>query len=221
MKSAKLTFLYLLTPFILFGQTSIFSNHTHFTYLATYTDSLRNIHIQDTIYLTSSNTPWYVSPKRQKTIVWEYQTTLNANIKKQIHSLSWLKYDTTGFIENDKEIFIHPPRCNQYSYTEVAPFPQINYPLEIGKTYKKILFTGSHLGEWSNLKFINQYKIIKQEKITILEEQRTGWFIQSTSTSKLGVSKMNFIFNTDIGFIKLHYLFYDHKEIKLQLLNYK
>ncbi len=220
----ELKFLFILGLFIpcyIIGQSSVFLENTHFKYATIYEDSVNNLYIKDTILLTSTNIPWYVSPNKQKTIIWEYPYKLDSNIKSEIYSFGWLTYDTSGFIENAKEIFIHPPRNNQYSYTEIAPFPQIAYPLEIGKTYRKFLFTGGNLGEWSNMKLVNEYKIVKQDKIKVLEKSYDVWFIKASSKSKLGKSHLNFIFSPQIGFIEMHYVFYDRKKITLQLIDYQ
>ena len=222
MKTRKLILLiFLFKTALLIGQTSIFSEYVDFEYLAIYEDSINQIYIKDTIRLTITDLPWKNQPDKQKTMIWEYKTNIDSIDKSKIYSIGWMKFDSTGFIENDQKIFIHPPRHNQYTYTEIAPFPQIDYPLELNKKYRRILFIGSGWGEWDNLKLKNEYEIYKNEAILFFEKKLDCWFINSTSHSELGQSSMDFIFSTEIGFIEMNYTFYDKKKITFKLIKYK
>ncbi len=206
---------------ILRAQKEIFTNQKEFFYSAIYLDSINKIHTQDTIILIATDIPWSQSPKRQKTMIWKYN--INGNSKKELEmfSIGWDKVDSTGFIENTAKIFIHPPRHNQYSITEVAPFPQIIYPIELNKEYKSLNFIGSGWGDWSNLKMIYNYKIIGKTKITISNNTYDCWIIQSISESELGLSTLKFLFNEQVGFVKMSYSFYDNTKIELQLFKTK
>jgi len=222
MKSKKLILILLLIKSgLILAQTSIFENYSCFKYLAIYEDSINQIYITDTIRLSITDIPWKNQPKKQKTMIWEYRSNIDSGIKSEMYSIGWTSFDSTGFIENEKKIFIHPPRHNQYSFTEIAPFPQIDYPLELNKKYKKFLFVGFGFGEWENLKLVNEYEVIKTESLLILGDEYNCWFINSTSKSELGESNMDFIFSTEIGFIEMDYRFYDHKRIRLSLIGFK
>lgn len=221
----RLRFLILIIVLVKFnfllGQTSIFSAGKQFKYLAIYEDSINQIYIHDTIELFITDIPWKHQPYRQKTMIWKYNDNTDSIVKSKLFSIGWIKFDSTGFIENEEMIFIHPPRNNQFSYTEIAPFPQLLYPLENNNEFQRFLFIGTGWGEWDNLKLKNNYEIVKNEKIVILDNEIDCWFINSFSESELGVSYMDFIFNNEIGFIKMNYKFYDNKKIKFELIDYK
>ena len=205
---------------MLSGQSSVFKDGIKFEYKAIYEDSVNQIFITDTITLTVTDLPWKHAPKSQKMMVWEYKSDLDSLTKSNMFSIGWVDSDSTGYREDEEQIFTHPPRHNQYTYTEIAPFPIIVFPLEINKIYQRFLFVGSGFGEWDNLKLKFSYEILKNEDVLWFDTKINCWFIHSTSESDLGQSKMDFIFNTEIGFLEMNYKFYDNKRIVFQLLGY-
>ena len=67
---------------------------------------------------------------RHKEVIWKYATKKKTQtILKDQFSLGWTTNDTTGMIENEQKTWIHPPRHNQYTMNEIAPFPEPDEPL--------------------------------------------------------------------------------------------
>ena len=214
-------FIVLVKCSVLLGQDPVFTDGKIFTYRAIYEDSINQIFTEDTIELIITDIPWKQQPDKQTTMIWKYHSRPDAIIKSKIFSIGWVDIDSTGFIENENNFFIHPPRHHQYSVTEIAPFPELQFPLEINKEYKKIIFIGSGWGEWSQLKLKFNYKVSSLTERSIGKDQYKCWMIQSTSTSELGQSKLDFTFSEEIGFIEMHYHIYNGIKIKFELIEIK
>ena len=56
----------------------------------------------------------------------------------------------TGAIENNNNVWIHPPRSGFFSALETCPFPYIKFPIEIGKEWHDKMKIGD---QWSNEKW--------------------------------------------------------------------
>jgi hypothetical protein len=48
--------------------------------------------------------------------------------------------ETTEILENSKLLWIHPPRTHGFGLLQYFPFPEIHYPVKIGKRYKLLSF---------------------------------------------------------------------------------
>ncbi|MEL7123823.1 MAG: hypothetical protein AAFO07_30570, partial [Bacteroidota bacterium] len=132
--------------------------------------------------------------------------------------------ELTGLIENSEKIFIHPPRNNGFSITEMSPFPELELPLEVGKTWSTTL---SLPQEWSDITKVEfegtanvyaDYTIVGKETLASPFGKREVWKIEATGRSnKLGTSKSVFYFHEEIGFLRLHYFNVDDSQIVLNL----
>lgn len=204
---------------VLLAQNSGFKSGEQYQYATVYTDSVKDIIIQDTISLFVMDTPWKNSPKKQKTMVWKYESMLDASIKSQIISIGEPEADSTGYVNNEAKLWMHPPRHHQYTITEIAAFPYLVFPLAKHKTYQRILFIGKGWGDWENLKLKYTYEITDSVSYVAQEIAYTRWTIKSESKSELGVSTMEFIYDEQLGFLSFDYDFYDDKKISIELIN--
>lgn len=59
-------------------------------------------------------------------------------------------YEKTGLVENEKNVWVHPPRTNFFSMLEFNPFPFIMSPYEIGNKWTWSLNIGS---QWADKKW--------------------------------------------------------------------
>jgi len=71
----------------------------------------------------------------QSQIIYEYHYTKQDSIDhleeltKVVTSNFWIRRDTTGVIENDEKVWLHPIRNNEFFKTEIAPFPEVIFPI--------------------------------------------------------------------------------------------
>lgn len=57
---------------------------------------------------------------------------------------------TTGFKESSNRVWLHPPRADQFKYiTQLAPYPEVKLPVEIGDTLSGNINMLTNWGEWS------------------------------------------------------------------------
>ena len=63
-------------------------------------------------------------------------------INTEINNRQWVNQSATGIKDNEKMVFLHPFRDKKYYFTEIAPFPEVIYPLYVGKTWSAALNTG-------------------------------------------------------------------------------
>lgn len=122
---------------------------------------------------------------------------------------------TTGIEESPSLIWIHPFRENQYIYTEIAPFPEID--LESLKKDSSWSNKITMFSSWDNFEGIctSTYKITGKATYVYKDLCLTDCFsIRSKSHhSTLGDSYLNFLFHPKHGFVEMKYTFYDGTKI--------
>ncbi len=200
------------------AQERILDKERTFSYLTLYSDSANMIFIRDTIWFTTTKIPWKPEPGVQQTVIWNYpRPSPDAMANKHIYSIGWVNLDSTGAIENERKFWIHPPRHNQFSITEVAPFPYAALPCEMNKKFSNITYTGKGWGDWENLKLNNRYEYTGHVTREIGSTQYDCWMIRSESDSVLGISSLTTLFNEKIGFAEFDYTFYNNIRIRIIL----
>ena len=133
----------------------------------------------------------------------------------------------TGLIENEKNIWLHPPREFLFRILELNPFPYIKYPFQIGHTWNWELEIGGQWGdkrwkEWSgNITNKYQYKITDKKTINTAIGLLECYIIESEAKSKLGTTKLISYFNELFGFVKLDYTNIDNSTIEINIKGFK
>ena len=194
-------FTLLLSSVSAFSQESIFSENAIFKYLITYeTDHFKTY---DTITIVSTGKMWKQAPKSQKEIIINYDLDkIDRTYFNDLETIGWVHSDTTGAVENENSCWIHPPRKNQFMILELAPYPEIDFPLEIGKKYSRILFIGDGWGSISNSKVYREYEVKNQKE--------ENWYVSAEARPTAypdDVNRLEFIFNEKEGFTSLKYTF--------------
>ncbi|SMG38699.1 hypothetical protein SAMN05661096_02561 [Marivirga sericea] len=132
-------------------------------------------------------------------------------------------FSMSGAIENEANIWIHPPREHYFKILELNPFPYIKAPYEIGTKWNWNLTIGSSYADkrwktWENTIENNyQYEITNK----ILLETPLGnlqcYVIESEAESRIGKTALTAYFHPKYGFVKLDYTNIDGSETKLEL----
>ena len=132
----------------------------------------------------------------------------------------------SSIVENNKGIWIHPPRDFFFKILELTPFPYILKPYTIGREWDWSLEIGSH---WGNVKWREWEEMITNKcsyKITgdTILNTKTGNFhcyiVDSYAVSELGKTYLTSYFNDKYGFIKLDYTNIDGSKIVLNLIQH-
>jgi len=160
---------------------------------------------------------------KEKNLITSTQIKMTATGKRwEFHG--WVRETQTGIIENVEKIWMHPFRENQFSFTEVAPFPKIKYPLEVGKIWTGQLSIQNGWGDWENTSGNSSYEVTSQEMIeTKYGQIDKCWKVESIANYPFGKSTFDYWFSENLGFVKMNYRNYggQYLEIELEKVNEK
>jgi hypothetical protein len=207
----------LFIPFLFFvpGNSQLFNQDKKMVYLIQYHRHERNINTTEEIALTITGKFWKQVPE-QKEAIWQYSTKSETQLLfNDQFSIGWLPTDTTGIIENEKKVWIHPPRHNQYLLTEIAPFPDFRRNSTVGDHYSSITFIGKGFGPWEGKKVTSNYFITQTSKGT----EDSLWTIKAISEIEGKTNNCEFIFSDKRGFIALSYSFFNGDTLTMKLTN--
>lgn len=130
----------------------------------------------------------------------------------------------TGLVENEKNIWIHPPRQGAFKVLQLSPFPFIQKPYEVGNEFYWQFTVGEHYSDprycaWTGLvKIKNHYTILDNRSMDTPFGQTEIMEIKGVSTSRLGSSQLIAYFSKQFGFIELRYTNIDKSMIEMKLV---
>ncbi|MGB1243341.1 MAG: hypothetical protein ACPG49_12510, partial [Chitinophagales bacterium] len=176
-----------------------------YTYEATYVGVNEDTLSQEKVEWMATGKRTEFSPNRQDILVYKYHCspedstrfvenpTMN---KGWDYAGTWQKEKTEGIIENIDNVWLHPMRHNQYSFTQVAPYPHLRYPLQIGNSWSTRLEMLGGQGDWSYAKVQKNHEITgtltkSYPNIGTLK----CWELNATATFKMGTSTLHYFFN--------------------------
>jgi hypothetical protein len=134
-----------------------------------------------------------------------------------------LNMETTGAIENENNVWIHPPRSNFFEILELNPFPYVKAPLKIGTQWKWNLEIGEN---WSDKRWLEwkgeienmyNYEIVDRKNILTKLGNLDCFVIDAKANSRIGGTKLLSYFNPVYGFVKLEYQNIDGSTTILEL----
>jgi len=132
----------------------------------------------------------------------------------------------SGGIENEYNVWIHPPRDRYFRILELNPFPFIKAPFKIGNSWDWWLSIGSQWGDkrwktWEGgIENHYFYEITEKKIIETAFGKLECFIIESTASSELGETKLTAFFNEKYGFIKLNYTNIDGSRTNLELIEH-
>jgi hypothetical protein len=178
------------------------------------------------ISIMATGKRWEYQPEKQDEIEIVYNfdkdrvDTINSfQLNKNRITDFWRSNEITGIIENVENIWMHPIRSNQYNFTQVAPFPQIEFPLKVGKKWTdKNISMKEGFGDWSNMRVKSEFEVLSKESIEIQYGIiENCWKINSISNFDLGRSSLTYWFHEKLGFVKLNYINYGNQKLNIEL----
>ena len=204
---------------------TIFKPCRDYVYITEFYDKDRTLITATRIKMTATGKRWQLAPDIQDEVIFQYEYSSKDESKaakfqlnKKFVDYKWLGELRTGVIENVESVWMHPFRANQFGFTEVAPFPEIKYPLEIGRSWTGHLSIQEGWGDWENTSVSHIYKITAQESIkTKYGEIRNCWKVESEATYFLGNSSFNYWFSETLGFVKMNYRNYGGQYLDIEL----
>jgi hypothetical protein len=176
-----------------------------------------------------------------KTIKSVLITVLEGGFRKNVYpdyNQTVIKYDylmndgnscmicRTGLVENEANIWMHPPREMNFKILELNPFPYIKKPYTIGNKWFWKLGIGD---QWSNknwkewkgsIENMCEYEIIDKVNIKTNLGKLECYKIKSIATSRIGKTSLMAYFNEKYGFVKLDYTNIDNTKIVFEIMDY-
>lgn len=121
--------------------------------------------------------------------------------------------ESSGLIENRKNIWIHPFRAPYYfRMLNICPYPFVQKPLQIGNQWKWELgvggsrYTGKEWAEWEGtVLFSHHYEVLEKVNLNTKLGDLNCWKIIARGSSKIGETGLTFYFHESFGFVKLEY----------------
>lgn len=204
----------------------VFKACREFIYQAKFYSKENELLTDSQIKLIATGHRWAVQPEMQDEIIINYEYTLEDKENSKANQLNktkgdmWSFQSTTGVIENVEKVWMHPFRSNQFAFTEVAPFPEIKRPLEIGNFWTSGLSIGQGWGDWSNTSSDNYYEVVAKEDCpTTFGLIKDCWKVEASSDYPFGKSFITFWFSEEYGFVKKEYLNYGGQKLNIELVN--
>jgi len=181
------------------SKSGIYTPNKKWTFSATFTDSNNQITTIDTLVLKTENTTFMVA---QNKIIWTLIHTFHpAPNQESVQTTD----NITGLVDNEKELWMHPPRFDNYEeFTELAPFPKIIYPLTLTTKWNDQFDPGTHSSESRGNTVYYNYKVTDIDTIS-LNPLKREYIIDGIGKSKAGEYQAKFWFNDSDGFNKFIY----------------
>ena len=171
---------------------------------------------QYTVRINPSNIGYGFSPDYDQTVeVFEF----------------WLKngarpfdVSASGIVENERNIWMHPPRSLLLSILELNPFPYIKFPAKKGLKWKWKLTIGSQWGdplwkEWEGA-IVNRYRYNIVDTSCSLSTA-LGTLncvrVEASAKSRIGKTGLTAYYNEKYGFVKFDYINIDGSKIVIDL----
>lgn len=139
-------------------------------------------------------------------------------------NLTLIFNETTGVIENSKNVWLHPHRRKFFRILELNPFPYVVLPLEVGSEWSWTLEIGENWSDyrWKTWKgsIVNKYsyKVEAIENIqTNLVDSIACFKVVSNAKSAIGITHLTAYYNETLGFVKLMYTNIDQSQVILNL----
>jgi hypothetical protein len=208
MNFAFIPFAFITSFFVIQPRTSIYYSRKVFTFNVEIKKASEN-YVSKKIYLTTFDEFWPYD--EQKWISWEEE-------------LQNIKAKETGVAETPAEIFLHPPRKNEYAILEFSPFPIAHFPLSVGKEWIWSLEIGSQWANRAGIKkfdkvynFKHSYKVTRDTTILFNGRKISCFVIDANCSSPYGKSRLITYFNNEYGFVKMDYLNMDSSRFTFSL----
>lgn len=111
---------------------------------------------------------------------------------------------TTGFIEDESKVWLHPPRTHRFKcITQLAPYPQIQFPLVLGEKITGNINMVGNWGSW-NGKSTN-YELVLTSKEYSSVYQDSLWVLEGVGNLEKDTASVIHLFSETKGFVESTY----------------
>ncbi len=134
---------------------------------------------------------------------------------------------STGAVENTDNVWIHPIREGFFNSLEIAPFPFIKTPPQIGTEWTDQMSIGEGWGNemwgtWEGQLLLSyHYKITDKKSIKTQIGEIDCFVIESDAKSEMGMTKLTSYFSEIYGFVKLEYTLLKDLKVNMWLIDFQ
>ncbi|MBL7806087.1 MAG: hypothetical protein JNL02_20255 [Saprospiraceae bacterium] len=136
-------------------------------------------------------------------------------------------YEASGLIENERNVWLHPPRATIFYVNEINPFPYIKTPLTVGTRWTWELEIGDHYSsslwkKWSD-SIVNRYEyaITGFGPLATPLGTHDCYEVSALANSEIGQTAMKAWFNPEYGFVRLDFTNVDGSQFLMVLTEVK
>lgn len=155
------------------------------------------------------------------------RTNKNQTEIAYIQGPAFSSMSSTGAVENESNVWIHPIRVGFFRSLETAPFPYIKYPLVIGKKWNDQMKIGENWsdelwGTWQgNLSLAYDFEITDKKKLLTDLGEIECYVVSSSAKSDMGVTNLTSYFSEEFGFVRLEYRLLNNLRVNMWLIDHK
>ena len=123
------------------------------------------------------------------------------------------RVESTGIIENDKKVWIHPPRSGEFALLEYFPFPELQFPAICKHKYRR-----SFLG---HVDFLDKFMYLRYKMSIECPANSDDIWVFGEFNGKSGKWDEELMYEDETGFSFMGF-FYDSpigKSIVLELID--
>ena len=201
----------------------IFRKGRVYHYRAIYRGANKDTLSDRAVDLVPTGFRWAGSVNRQVEIQYEYELEKEDTTNFSPHPLNpsygvWRNSVRVAAMENQEECWMRPMRHNQYIFTQVAPFPEVRFPLKKGKKWSSLIRMRNY-GIWSGHEGEMKYKVLGEKEIDLpFQTSLKCWKINAEVAYSFGASRLTYYFHPDYGFVKMEYRNYagEYLEVIMQ-----
>ena len=185
-------------------------------------------------FKTSSNNDWNFVPLSgadqttvKEVIIGVTPGAINSDYNQTLVSYTYppnLELSGSGVIENEMNVWLHPPRDYLFRILELTPFPFVQQPYEVGNKWQWKLSIGSHWAdkrwkEWDGRITNNYtYQITDVKEISTAIGRLECYVVEAVAESELGKTSLTAFYNKKHGFVKLAYTNIDGSKLNMRLI---
>lgn len=131
--------------------------------------------------------------------------------------------ERTGLVEDSTAIALNPPRNSGFALLQFSPYPEVEFPLSVGKTWNSSQTIPVEWAELAKLEFENPVNVYTtftvQDQIKL--ETPLGalqvWVIEAEGENRFRNTKTTLYFNEAMGFVKMEFENVDGSRIVMSL----
>lgn len=196
-----------------------------YNYQITYTDSNQKVITKEELLIEPTGEIWEADTK-QTLVNFTAHFKSEDSIKLAPYPINgklkpWSRKWQEGVIQNENKIWMHPIRQNQYQLTEIAPFPEVKFPLQLQMQWNNTLWIYKVFGSFEGTVESN-YEVTAFEERDYSFGKRRCWKINASGKhDKLGENNVTYYFDVHYGFTEMHYRFFNGYNISIILQSMK